>query len=223
MLYPRATGTEGAYVAVNERPLGGHRMLLRELGSADRVLDVGCSTGYLARPLAERGSRVVGIERNPQAAAGAQRWCEQVLTGDIETMELPFPPGSFDAIACGDLIEHLRRPDDFLSRVRPLLARDGRLVLSTPNVANWSVRLALLFGSFRYTERGILDRDHAHLFTRRTLLECLARSGYRVEKVDFTVPVPIIGSPRVERLAHAIGALRPTLLAFQFVVRARPR
>ena len=32
-----------------------------------RVLDIGCSSGYLARPLVERGCTVVGIERDPVA------------------------------------------------------------------------------------------------------------------------------------------------------------
>jgi hypothetical protein len=41
-------------------------------------------------------------------------------------------------------------------------------VLSTPNVANWAIRLGLLFGRFRYTSRGILDRTQTRLFARKT-------------------------------------------------------
>ena len=210
------------YEPVNPRPHGGHRKLLDLLGQPARVLDVGCSSGYLAQPLQARGVSVVGLEMDERAAAYARRFCEAVYVGDVETMELPFEPASFDAILCGDLIEHLRDPQGFLSRVRPLLRRDGRLVLSTPNVANWSVRLSLLFGRFRYTERGILDRNHTCLFTRKTLRESLEAAGYRITKFDFTVPVPVLSTPRVEAVAHAIGRLRPSLLAFQFVVAAAP-
>ena len=84
-------------------------------------------------------------------------------------MELPFEPASFDAIVCGDLVEHLRDPGAALARLRPLLRPGGRLVLSTPNIANWAMRLSLLGGRWRYTDRGILDRTHVHLFTRKTL------------------------------------------------------
>jgi 2-polyprenyl-3-methyl-5-hydroxy-6-metoxy-1,4-benzoquinol methylase len=224
LLSPTNVGEGGAYVTFNDRPLGGHRMLLEMVPRGGRVLDAGCSAGYLAERLVAQGSAVVGLELDPQAADGARRWCEQVIVGDAEAVELPFEPGSFDAIVCGDLIEHLRDPGAFLARVRPLLRPDGRLVLSTPNVANWTIRLSLLFGRFRYTERGILDRTHTHLFTKATLVECLEQAGYEVERLDFTVPVPIVGGlPLVERLAHAIGRLRPGLLAFQFVVAARPR
>ena len=53
-------------------------------------------------------------------------------------------------------------------------------------------------------------------------METLARAGYRVVELDFTVPVPGVGSPRVEGAAHAIGRLRPQLFAYQFVVSAAP-
>jgi 2-polyprenyl-3-methyl-5-hydroxy-6-metoxy-1,4-benzoquinol methylase len=137
-------------------------------------------------------------------------------------MQLPFEPASFDAVVCGDLIEHLRDPQAFLSRIRPFLRPDGRLVLSTPNVANWVIRLSLLFGRFDYTERGILDRNHTHLFTQRTLVACLEKAGFTVAALDFTVPLPFHSSPRTEALAHFIGRLRPSLFAFQFVVAAMP-
>ena len=210
------------YVALNERPHGGHTKLLALIGSGKRVLDVGCSSGYLARPLVARGCIVVGIEQDEAAAEAAREICAEVLVGDAESMELPFPEGSFDVVLCGDLIEHLRAPEPFLARVQPLLRADGRLVLTTPNVANWTMRLGLLAGRWRYTERGILDRTHVHLFTRRTLVETLERAGYRIVELDVTVPVPGVGAPAVERAAHAFGRLRPSLFGYQFVVAAAP-
>ena len=216
-----STETAG-YVALNERPQGGHARLLALVGSGKRVLDVGCSSGYLARPLVARGCTVVGIEQDEEAASAAREVCEEVLVGDVETLELPFQPGSFDVVLCGDLIEHLRGPERFLARMRPLLRADGRLVLTTPNIANWAMRLGLLAGRWRYTDRGILDRTHLHLFTRATLVETLEHAGYRVVELDFTVPVPGVGKPAVERVAHAFGRLRPPLFAYQFVVAAAP-
>lgn len=214
--------SDPGYVALNERPHGGHMKLLALVGSAKRVLDVGCSSGYLARPLVARGCTVVGIELDERAAEAAREVCAEVLVGDAETTELPFPEGSFDVVLCGDLIEHLRRPEQFLTRVGPLLGDGGRLVLTTPNVANWTMRLGLLLGRWHYTERGILDRTHLHLFTRNTLVETLERAGYRVLELDYTVPVPFIGAPVVERAAHTVGRLRPPLFAYQFVVAATP-
>jgi O-antigen biosynthesis protein len=216
------TKTADGLYEVNLRPHGSHEKLLALVGRPERVLDVGCSTGYVAERLQARGATVVGLDLDERAAAQARRFCEAVHVGDVETMELPFEPASFDAIVCGDLVEHLRDPRAFLERVRPLLRADGRVVLSTPNIANWAMRLGLLFGRFRYTEWGILDRTHTHLFTRKTLRECLEAAGYRISVVDFTVPVPVLSTPRVEALAHWVGRVRPSLLAYQFVVAAVP-
>jgi 2-polyprenyl-3-methyl-5-hydroxy-6-metoxy-1,4-benzoquinol methylase len=211
-----------AYVPLNTRPYGGHERLLALAGSPKQVLDVGCSSGYLARRLAERGATVVGIDNDEQAAEEARAVCEQVLVGDVESMELPFPQHSFDVVLCGDVVEHLRDPEAFLARVRPLLRPGGRLVLTTPNVANWAMRLGLLAGRWRYTDRGILDRTHTHFFTKKTLEQTLERAGYTIVAFDVTAPLPGIGARAVERAAHAFALVRPSLFAYQFVVAATP-
>jgi O-antigen biosynthesis protein len=216
------TKTADGLYEVNTRPHGSQMKLLALLDRPQRVLDVGCSTGYLAERLQQRGADVVGLDMDERAVELAGRFCSEVHVGDVETMELPFEPASFDAIVCGDLIEHVRDPQALLARLRPFLSPGGRLVLSTPNIANWAIRLSLLFGRFRYTEWGILDRTHTHFFTRKTLRECLEAAGYRVVVFDYTVPVPVLSTPRVEAMAHRIGRLRPSLLAYQFVVAAVP-
>jgi 2-polyprenyl-3-methyl-5-hydroxy-6-metoxy-1,4-benzoquinol methylase len=187
------------------------------------VLDAGCSSGYLAEQLAARGCTVTGLELDPVAGRFAERWCERVLVGDVETMDLPLAAASFDVILCGDILEHLRDPTAALERWRAFLRPGGRLVLSTPNIANMRIRLALLFGTFRYTERGILDRTHTHLFTRRSLRESLRRAGYRPVIEDYTFPLPrSIRRDALERVAHAVARVRPTVFAHQWVIAAEP-
>jgi 2-polyprenyl-3-methyl-5-hydroxy-6-metoxy-1,4-benzoquinol methylase len=208
------------YVPLNARRHRAHAKLLAAVGTGRRVLDVGCSSGYLARPLAERGNTIVGIELDPEAAREAEAFCERVFVGDVEAMELPLEAASFDVVLCGDVVEHLRDPAATLARLRPLLRPGGRVVLSTPNVANWAIRLALLAGRWRYTDRGILDRSHTHLFTRSTLRETLEGAGYRVERIDFTVPLPG-DSDLLDGVGRLIGSLRPSLFAYQFVAVAQ--
>ena len=132
-----------------------------------------------------------------------------MLVGDVETMELPLEPGSFDVVLCGDVIEHLRDPVAALARLRPLLRPGGRLVLSTPNVANWAIRLSLLAGRWRYTDRGILDRSHTHLFTRATLGgdDRAGRLPSRADRLHGARPRRL-GRPRQPRLAPS-GASGP--------------
>ena len=84
------------------------------------------------------------------------------------------------------------------------------------------MRSRLLGGRWRYTDRGILDRTHMHFFTRKTLVETVETAGYRIVELDHTAPVPVARSAAVERAAHALAGLRPSLFAYQFVVAATP-
>jgi 2-polyprenyl-3-methyl-5-hydroxy-6-metoxy-1,4-benzoquinol methylase len=207
------------YVPFNERRHRAHAKLLAAVGTGKRVLEVGCSSGYLARPLRERGNTIVGVELDPQAAREAEQWCERVIVGDVESAVLPLEPASFDVVLCGDVVEHLRDPVTVLARQRPLLRPGGALVLSTPNIANWAMRLSLLAGRWRYTDRGFLDRTHVHFFTRATLVEAVEGAGYRVRRVDFTVPVPG-DRDALDAVGRAVGRLRPTLFAYQWLLVA---
>jgi 2-polyprenyl-3-methyl-5-hydroxy-6-metoxy-1,4-benzoquinol methylase len=120
------------------------------------------------------------------------------------------------------VLEHVRDPGAALRRLRSLLDPGGWIVVSTPNIANWSVRLLLLAGRFEYTERGIMDRTHVHFFTRRTLLRLLRDNGFAVTRFDVTCPLPVLRRPPLTRWAHGAAGALPGLLAYQFVVTARP-
>jgi hypothetical protein len=89
-------------------------------------------------------------------------------------------------------------------------------VISLPNVAHVSVRVPLLFGRFRYTGSGILDRTHCRLFTFETARELVLSSGLRVERA-------FGGSNRFGRLlALPVAApLLRGLLAYNVVLVAR--
>jgi hypothetical protein len=106
------------------------------------------------------------------------------------------------------------------------------VIVSVPNVANVTVRLALLLGRFTYTERGILDRTHLRFFTRRTARRFLEENGCDVLECRATVmPLELVlglspGNPLMRALNTALGAatrMFPGLLGYQFVFVVRPR
>jgi hypothetical protein len=60
-----------------------------------------------------------------------------------------------------EIIEHLNSPRHFLAQARELLADDGVLVLSTPNVSDWLGRIKfLLTGTLRYFDEGQYRFNH---------------------------------------------------------------
>ena len=210
------------YVGLRTDPYRAHALTLRYCGSGKRVLEIGCSTGYLSEAMVRQGCRVTGVEIDAEAGDEAKRFCERVVIGDIEALDLSPVGTDFEVLMLADVLEHLRDPCAALRRLAPLLAPNGYAVISTPNVANWAMRLGLLAGRWDYTDRGILDRTHLRFFTLRTLTRTLNEAGYRIRQLDASTPVPFNPPVFISRLTHTIGTLRPSLFAYQFILVAAP-
>jgi 2-polyprenyl-3-methyl-5-hydroxy-6-metoxy-1,4-benzoquinol methylase len=158
---------------------------------------------------------------DPRAARQAEQICERVWVGDLERLDVG-ELGSYRVILFGDTLEHLVDPAELLRRLRPKLESDGVLVVSIPNVANWTMRLRLLAGRWTYTERGILDRTHLRFFNKRTAVALLQDAGFDVIRVQAAVPVPLATVPALSRLGYLIGNLWPSLFAYTFIITAQP-
>ncbi len=158
--------------------------------TARSVLDIGCGVGRLGEALkARQGCRVVGIEYDRTAAELAADRIDRVVVGDADELEPDFLPGEFDVVVCGDILEHLRDPDNLLRKARRWLSTSGLLVASIPNVRHRSVAASLLLGNWTYESAGLLDRDHVRFFTRREVEKLFYRAGFRVESLG-SIPGP---------------------------------
>jgi len=195
-----------------------------------RVLDVGTGSGALGRHLsASLGCSVDGVTYNADEQALAAPHYRRLELADLEERDLAelFAGEDYQTIVCADVLEHLRYPERILDGARRLLAPDGRLLVSVPNVGHFGLIGELLGGDFRYRPEGLLDATHLRFFTRRSLLAFLAGQGWQATRLE-TIAVPLRESEfrlRPETLAPAL--LRrllelPDALTYQFVVEARP-
>ena len=194
---------------------------------AGRVLDVGCSSGYLGEALRQRGHCVVGVEPDRISAEQARTRLDRVIVGTIEDF-LAQSAGSerFDAMIFGDVLEHTADPAAVLRRCRSHLTERGIVVASVPNVAHVGVRAMLLAGRWDYDERGILDRTHLRFFTKASLVDLLEDAGYTVEAVvPVTLDVEQCGIQVDPGLVAQVreSARDEALDVFQYVALARLR
>jgi ubiquinone/menaquinone biosynthesis C-methylase UbiE len=132
------------------------------------VLELGCGTGRVTRPLARAGVKIVGVDRSAAMLARARHpW---LVRGDIRT--LPFPDASFDmVIAPYGILQSLIRGRDLsatLASVARVVTPGGTFGIDlVPDVPNWR----------EYRDRVQLQgkNDGAHL----TLIESVSQDRKR--------------------------------------------
>lgn len=98
---------------------------------AGTLLDLGCGTGYGTAALAEAAPRTVGLDQvapEPRVRASQARF----VRGDLEA--LPFASGGFDVVTSFQVVEHLADPHRYLAEIARVLAPDGVVLISTPNI-----------------------------------------------------------------------------------------
>lgn len=89
------------------------------------------------------------------------------------------------------------------------------MVVTTPNVAHWSMRLSLLKGNFNYSEYGILDNTHLHFFTMETFKQLFIKNNLKIKKVAMDAEGG--GYPRLSIL---MSNFFPNIFAYQILIVA---
>jgi 2-polyprenyl-3-methyl-5-hydroxy-6-metoxy-1,4-benzoquinol methylase len=136
-------------------------------GRAPRLLDVGCSTGFVVEAARTQGWEAVGIDLNPSAIEYGRSRGLDVRTVSLESAG--FERGTFDAVALFDVLEHLLDPGRTLRASIDLLAPDGILFLYVPNYDSAS---RLLMGANAHF---IWPTHHLNYYTPSTIRDLMLR------------------------------------------------
>jgi methionine biosynthesis protein MetW len=209
------------YAAFGNGVIADHALRLLPAGGS--ALDLGCASGGLLALLRPRAGHLAGLELSATAARAAAEVGDEVVQGALEDPGLPFAPDGFDLVVLADVLEHLSDPQAALRRAVGWCRPGGAVLVSVPNVAHWSARLALARGRWPQEERGTFDSSHLRWFTRASLEELLAAAGLRDVQLDAIVPAlrNHLGASRAAQRAEpawqALGRRVPGLLGYQIV------
>jgi methionine biosynthesis protein MetW len=209
------------YAAFGSGVVADHALRLLPAGGS--ALDLGCASGGLLALLRPRAGHLAGLELSATAALAAADVADEVVQGALEDPDLPFAPDGFDLVVLADVLEHLADPQAALRRAAGWCRPGGAVLVSVPNVAHWSARLALARGRWPQEESGTFDSSHLRWFTRASLQELLAGAGLRDVQLDAIVPAlrnhlgPGQLVQRAEPAWQALGRRVPRLLGYQIV------
>lgn len=129
-----------------------------------RVLDVGCGGGLLSEAMAAQGAQVTALDLAPELVEVARlHLLESGLQVDYRLQSVESladeAPGSFDAITCMEMLEHVPDPGSVLRACAKLLKPGGVLLLSTLNRTPAAFALAIVGAEYiaRLLPRGTHD------------------------------------------------------------------
>ena len=114
-----------------------------------KVLDVGCGGGLLSEALAKEGAEVTAIDLAPELIKVAKlHRLESGVAVDYHLQSVEAlaaeQPGSFDAITCMEMLEHVPDPSAIIAACASLLKPGGQLFLSTLNRTPAAFALAIV-------------------------------------------------------------------------------
>ena len=167
---------------------------------AHTYLDLGCGDGRIT----ERAARIVGakevygVDIDNSALESAKLRRIKTLLLDLSKDQIPLNDNSIDLITAFEIIEHLVNPDHMLREAFRVLKPNGYFLISTPNLASWPNRIALLLGYQPYNVEvsteilaGVPWRaysftkpsGHIRAYTLRALKEVLLHHGFKIVKI----------------------------------------
>lgn len=135
------------------------RVFVRAVSSPSKVLDLGCGPGTYTRLLTRQGHKVIGVDYTMEVIARAVEKSKELGIAYVvaDARALPFTQGSFDAVVCIGLFQHLSPRSVFsvIAEIKRALSPDvGLLFLMTLNRLSMKAffdkfvdHLRLLFGA----------------------------------------------------------------------------
>jgi glycosyltransferase involved in cell wall biosynthesis len=206
-----------------------HTAAIAAVKPGNRVLDIGCGQGYVARELTKKGCHVTGMDQSiPKESPEPGRI--DFIRWNLDRKEFPVNVSVFDQILLLDIIEHLKEPELFMDELRfAAICKRPEVVITTANIGFLVTRLMLLLGQFNYGKKGILDATHTRLFTFRSLSDLLKQSGYKILEVrGIPAPVPkAIGDNFLSRFLLRVNEwlirISKGLFSYQIFVRVEAK
>lgn len=181
-----------------------HAIIANQVKEKSICLDVGCAVGYIGQCLSkEKHCDIFGIEIDATARDIAQKkkcykkiYDFSITDFENEKYQNFFKEQhKFDYIIFADVLEHIYNPDEIIYRFSKKLNKNGKILVSVPNIAHIDIIRGLTNRKFNYNNKGLLDNTHIRFFTKNSFLEMIEGIN---EKYNENFSAKIVGKTSVE-------------------------
>jgi 2-polyprenyl-3-methyl-5-hydroxy-6-metoxy-1,4-benzoquinol methylase/ribosomal protein S27E len=139
----------------------------------DVLLEVGAGFGTFCEEIRRIGlfRRVIAVEPTPDLATTCRQKDLEVIEKPIE--QVRFERDTINVIACFEVIEHLFSPRDFLNYCAAVLAPNGLMIVTCPNVKGFDIVVLQEVSD-------TVDVQHLNYFHPNSLSLLFAECGFEV-------------------------------------------
>jgi SAM-dependent methyltransferase len=173
----KQTGWSGPqkHVEMNQREVDRRLPFLDKFPRGGmKILEIGCSSGFMLYPLQKRGHYTVGVEPS-------EEFRNFIASNKIEVYpsvdELALHNKDFDMAIHYYLLEHIRNPEDFLKKCMALVASSGIMIFEVPSASDALLELYHVPAFDKFYWQII----HHWYFTKESLSFLLDKIGYNYE------------------------------------------
>ncbi|HEY1900208.1 MAG TPA: bifunctional 2-polyprenyl-6-hydroxyphenol methylase/3-demethylubiquinol 3-O-methyltransferase UbiG [Steroidobacteraceae bacterium] len=169
-----------------------------------RILDIGCGGGLLCEALQGLGAQVTGIDLAPAMLESARlHAAERAISIDYRLLAAETlagaEPGTFDAVTCMEMVEHVPDPAGIMTAIGTLLRPGGAAFISTLNRTPKSFAQAIVAAEyiFRLVPRG--THEYARLVRPSELAQWARGASLALQDVTGLAFDPFTGQASLSR------------------------
>ena len=147
------------------------------VGTGKKVLDLASCWGGISNEIRENGNDVTILDM-PDVIAKAKELHPKLKFLEGSVLNIPTDE-QYDVIVASEIMEHILDLDRFFSEIKRVLKKDGKLIITTPNMCRTFNIFALIYGNtngFEYFGKPII---HCRHFTPSTLFLTLHKQGFK--------------------------------------------
>jgi len=163
-----------------------------------RVFELGCGNGSVARELTEIGYDVTGVDPSKEGIAYAnQHYPALKLAQGSAYDDLASRYGQFPVVVSLEVVEHVYFPRKYAATLYGLVEPGGLAIISTPYHGYWKNLALALAGRMDHHFTALWDYGHIKFWSFKTLRLLLEEAGFEDVTFQRVGRVPILAKSMI--------------------------